>query len=106
MGRQEENVGFICAHCGLAVAPLAGGGYRNHCPRCLHSRHVDRVPGDRAEVCGGLMAPVGLTFRGGKGWQIVHRCRACGVTRPNRSARGAVQPDDLDALARLPAWQG
>lgn len=47
------------------------------------------------------MAPVGLRFRAGKGWQVVHRCLCCDVVRPNRIAVDAAQPDDVDAVARL-----
>jgi hypothetical protein len=36
-----------------------------------------------------------------KGWQLVHRCRACGVERRNRAALDSLQPDDLDALIVL-----
>lgn len=106
MARKTENEGFLCAHCGQPVLPLSNGSYRNHCPRCLHSVHVDRIPGDRASRCGGLMAPVGLRFSGAKGWQIVHRCKICGAIRPNRTAEFTAQPDSAEALARLPVWQG
>lgn len=47
------------------------------------------------------MEPAGLRYRSGKGWQVVHRCLRCGAARPNRVAADTVQPDDLDALARL-----
>ncbi|MEK7218066.1 MAG: RNHCP domain-containing protein, partial [Patescibacteria group bacterium] len=36
--RQEP---FTCEHCGTGVAPLPHGTSRNHCPRCLWSKHVD-----------------------------------------------------------------
>lgn len=85
------------------VVPLTNGSFRNHCPYCLHSRHVDVAPGDRAESCGGVMEPIGLRQRTGKGWQVIHRCLRCGAVRPNRVAAGTVQPDDPDALARLAA---
>jgi len=42
------NDAFVCAVCGFQVPPVTEGGYRNHCPRCLHSLHVDESPGDRA----------------------------------------------------------
>lgn len=83
------------------AVPLTNGGFRNHCPCCLHSRHVDVTPGDRAEPCGGLMEPAGLRYRSGKGWQVLHRCLRCGAVRPNRVAADTVQPDDPAALARL-----
>lgn len=83
------------------MAPLTNGSYRNHCPSCLYSKHVDIVPGDRAAACGGLMAPVGLDYRPGKGHVLVHRCMRCGAVRRNRIAVDAEQPDDLDAILRV-----
>lgn len=95
------NQPFDCQVCGANVPPLAGGGYRNHCPYCLHSLHVDVNPGDRASDCGGVLEPVGVES-GKKGWVIVHRCRRCGEVRRNKAALAdPVQPDDLDALARV-----
>ena len=83
------------------MAPLNNGSYRNHCPACLYSKHVDADPGDRAAGCGGLMRPVELTYRAGKGQVLVHRCERCGHRRPNRVAIDCEQPDDLDALLRV-----
>jgi hypothetical protein len=93
IGRKDENVGFACANCGAAVAPLQNGSYRNHCPFCLYSRHVDGRPGDRTSLCRGLMQPVGVDFRSGKGLMVEHRCVYCGLVRSNR-----VAPDDTDAV--------
>jgi RNHCP domain-containing protein len=84
------------------VPPLTNGSYRNHCPRCLYSRHVDEVPGDRASGCGGLMRPVALRVGTAKGMQLVHRCERCGARRVNRVARDTDAPDDLAAVLRLP----
>jgi RNHCP domain len=78
--------------------PLSNGGYRNHCPACLWSKHVDVRPGDRAATCRGLMRPVRIESRGGKGLAVVHRCEACGFTRPNRIADDPGQGDDVDAI--------
>jgi DNA-directed RNA polymerase subunit RPC12/RpoP len=98
------NQGFTCAHCGAAVPPLANGSYRNHCPACLHSVHVDVNPGDRASDCGGLLVPVGAELTGHKGWVVVHRCDRCGAVRRNKAALDdPLQPDDLEALAALSA---
>jgi hypothetical protein len=83
------------------VRPLVNGSYRNHCPACLWSRHVDVLPGDRAADCGGLMEPIGVEHRHGKGMVIVHRCQRCGVTRPNRVAVDRVQGDGIDSIAAL-----
>lgn len=100
MGRGHENAGFVCEHCGREVTPVTDGSYRNHCPFCLYSKHVDVRPGDRASVCGGLMKPVGIK-RSKKGFQIIHRCLRCRALRVNRIAEHTDQPDDLDAIVRL-----
>jgi len=93
-----RNEGFVCEHCGAEVPP-APSGYRNHCNRCLHSKHVDLWPGDHKEACGGLMRPIELETRAGKGYVIVHRCVRCG-----RRVRNKAAPDDdpeaIIALAR------
>ena len=101
MARDDENRGFSCISCGAAVEPLSNGSYRNHCPVCLCSVHVDVRPGDRASSCAGLMLPVALVHSGNKGWQVVHRCERCGVRATNRIAEATVQPDDVSAVARL-----
>jgi hypothetical protein len=47
------------------------------------------------------MEPIGLRYRPGKGYQIVHRCLSCGEERVNKVAAGTAQPDDIGALMRL-----
>jgi hypothetical protein len=101
MAREDENRGFHCMNCGAAVRPLTNGSYRNHCPACLCSLHVDLQPGDRASDCRGLMRPVGLVYRRKKGWQIVHRCERCGTQGVNRLAADTLQPDNPRAVAAL-----
>ena len=101
MARQDENRGFICMACGADVSALTNGSYRNHCPVCLCSVHVDVRPGDRANSCHGVMRPVGLVYRRKKGWQILHRCERCGAQGANRIAEGTAQPDDVRAVALL-----
>ena len=103
MSRKTENTGFTCENCGQAVFPLNNGSYRNHCPFCLFSRHVDKAPGDRREACGGLMKPVGIRYKSGKGYQIIHRCLKCGAEKANKAAVNTIQPDDIEALARIMA---
>ena len=100
MGRAETNVGFCCVECGTPVRPLTNGSYRNHCPFCLTSVHVDDVPGDRASTCRGVMDAVDIE-RSRKGWQIVHRCRRCGAIKRNRVAENTDQSDDVDLMIRL-----
>jgi rubrerythrin len=76
---------FVCEKCG---AHIKGNGYTNHCPHCLYSKHVDKIPGDRAENCGGLMEPIGAELKNGA-WVIIHRCQKCGFVRKNK-----VGPED------------
>jgi len=101
MARRDENTGFTCAYCGKKVLALTNGSYRNHCPACLYSLHVDEMPGDRASNCRGLMEPVGVKFHSNKGLQLVHQCTKCGDVAVCRSATDTVQPDDVSALCRL-----
>jgi hypothetical protein len=88
--RNIEN--FTCTKCGTSVT---GDGYTNHCPSCLYSKHVDINPGDRAESCGGMMAPVGLEQKGAE-WMIVHHCEKCSAQR-----RCKTRPEDMEAVLKL-----
>ncbi|MGI5259155.1 RNHCP domain-containing protein [Streptomyces angustmyceticus] len=101
MSRTTENTGFTCGKCGEAVAPLVNGSYRNHCPHCLHSLHVDLSPGDRANDCRALMRPVAVEHHSAKGYMIVHRCTGCGTRNRNRMADDPHQGDDLDTVLAL-----
>jgi DNA-directed RNA polymerase subunit RPC12/RpoP len=101
VSRKTENTGFICIQCGAEVLPLTNGSYRNHCPICLYSVHVDNLPGDRANMCFGLLKPIGVRYNGKKGWQVIHRCQKCGVTKVNRTATDTVQPDDYNEINKL-----
>lgn len=104
---RDANQPFTCVVCGASVVPLAGGSYRNHCPVCLHSLHVDVNPGDRASDCGGILEPVAVEHSGKKGWVVVHRCRRCGEVRRNRAALDdPAQPDDFELIVALSAGQG
>lgn len=101
---QGTNNAFVCEHCGAQVQPLRNGSVRNHCPECLHSKHVDVLPGDRASTCLGVMVPAGVEQNGKKGWVIVHQCRTCGFTGRNRAALDDPdQPDDWDVLIAISA---
>lgn len=85
---------FTCEHCGARVK---GSGYTNHCPKCLWSKHVDKEPGDRKEVCGGMMEPVALEGSSPE-YRIVHHCVRCGATR-RISADPADHKEALLAIA-------
>jgi hypothetical protein len=104
--RDDEAAGFRCIHCRQYVSTirlLSGVDNRNHCPYCLHSRHLDwQRAGDRLAACKGSMQPVGLTFKqitkryGAAHGElmIVHRCAECGKISINRIAAD----DDSEAI--------
>lgn len=100
MGKRE-NTGFVCEHCSHMVIPVTNGSYRNHCPFCLYSKHLDIEPGDRHCTCNGLMKPTGIQYHTKKGFQIVHECLECGFRTVNKVAEFTVQPDDIDELIKL-----
>lgn len=101
MARNLENTGFTCTHCNEEILPVTNGRYRNHCPFCLYSVHLDNIPGDRASSCRGLMKPLHLTHKSKKGWQIVHICLQCSVKKACRVAEDTVQSDSYEVLALL-----
>lgn len=80
---------FICERCGMNVDDR---GYRNHCPECLISKHVDIFPGDRLAECQGLMDVADIAMEHGD-LIIVHECIVCHHRKPNRIA-----PDDDIAI--------
>lgn len=85
--RRARTEEFKCGHCKTFVGPpISGGRHRNHCPLCLYSKHVDRIPGDRAHVCRSLMEPIGAAFRRNGEQVIVHRCLRCAGVRYCRAA--------------------
>lgn len=84
--RRDEP--FDCMHCGEAVQP-GGAQVRDHCPHCLHGCHVDRVPGDRAAECGGLLVPVDFKLEGRAGVVISYTCARC-----RHNFRVRAHPDD------------
>lgn len=101
------NEGFTCRHCGIEVLPASGGFQRNHCPECLHSLHVDVVPGDRQNDCEGLMEPQEVEQAGSDQLWIHHRCLRCGAVQRVRAAVGrTTQPDSTRALRALSARSG
>jgi hypothetical protein len=85
--KQNNNDSFICANCSKAVPPAeCGTHFRNHCPFCLFSSHVDICTGDRRSGCRGLMEPIGIWAGRKKEWSLIHRCIKCGIIRTNRIA--------------------
>ena len=87
---QRKIEDFICANCG---AKVMGDGYTNHCPKCLWSRHVDINPGDRAQICSGMMEPTDLELKSGQ-YILTHKCQICGtITKCKTSVN-----DDIKTL--------
>ena len=91
--RDEE---FECEYCKKKVEKL-GYTSRDHCPYCLCSKHVDKMPGDREETCHGKLKPIQVELNNKKGYIIVYRCERCGEIRRNKAA----EDDDMDMLIKL-----
>ena len=81
----EIDEAFKCEVCGAEVLPL-GYTCRDHCPKCLCSKHVDKYPGDRAENCKGILRPTGIENNAKKGYIIIYKCDRCGEIRRNKMA--------------------
>ena len=92
----KNDNSFTCLNCGKQVDKLKYTS-RNHCPHCLHSLHVDIVPGDRANICKGIMSPISIENNAKKGYVIVHKCQKCGEIKRNKSA----EDDDFDEVLRV-----
>lgn len=93
-----NNTGFKCIYCKMDVKAIKGGGFRNHCPYCLYSLHVDlEVPGDRLSECKGLMVPVRAEINKKKGVRILHSCKSCNKQIFNRIA----DDDNWDLICEL-----
>jgi len=107
----EKN--FVCKHCGLEVkvTPFIGTNYRNHCPFCLWSTHVDwKHAQDRQAKCGEKMEPIGLTFKDEKPdkygkpvpgeLMVIHKCLSCGKISINRIAADDETGEILDLFEK------
>lgn len=92
----EIDEEFVCENCGKLVKKL-GYSCRNHCPYCLHSKHVDKNPGDRAETCHGDLEPISVEINNKKGYVIIFKCKKCGAIRKNKAA----EDDDMNLIINL-----
>ena len=81
----KNDSGFICQNCKKTVEPLIYSS-RNHCPFCLHSVHLDIMPGDRLNNCGGILEPFLTQPDLKKDWIINFKCLSCGEQVRNKSA--------------------
>ncbi len=106
----RNNQDFRCIRCKNPVATdpiLAGVNNRNHCPYCLHSKHVDLwKAGDRMAACKAAMRPIGLTIKRSRKkyarpnsgeLMLVHQCLDCGKISINRIAAD----DDGDRIMEI-----
>ncbi len=81
----EIETCFTCCKCGQIIpTSVPGSTHRNHCPKCLWSRHVDMQTGDRKSGCKSPMEPIGVSIQRNGEWSLVHRCHGCGMLRVNR----------------------
>jgi hypothetical protein len=105
-----DSQNFKCRQCGFFVTAnreLSGVNNRNHCPRCLWSRHMDlNTPGDRRADCQSRMEPIGLTCKQNQKrfgqndigeLMLIHLCTGCGKISINRIAAD----DDIEAIQSL-----
>lgn len=99
----HNNDGFICEYC-LAEVPPASVGCRNHCPKCLSSKHVDIYPGDRENPCRGRLQAIGYELDSKKGLVLRFKCHKCGVeTRNVANHEDPLSPDDYEKILALSA---
>ena len=89
----DEN--FKCENCGHEVNKLNYTA-RDHCPMCLYSKHVDIMPGDRANDCMGLMIPIGIE-KYKNTYKIIYKCSKCNQIHKNVMAND----DNYDLIIKL-----
>lgn len=90
--RDEE---FICENCGKYVEKLNITA-RDHCPFCLYSKHVDKMPGDRQNSCKGLLKPVSIEkFK--DSYKIIYECQKCHENHKNKMAFD----DDINKIIEI-----
>ena len=76
---------FICDNCKCFVEKLEYSA-RDHCPNCLYSKHVDINPGDRSNLCKGLLKPIGIE-KYKHTYKIIYKCLKCSTIHKNIMAR-------------------
>lgn len=92
----KNDESFICENCGKKVEKLNYTS-RDHCPYCLCSKHIDIMPGDRAETCHGILKPIQVLPDNKKGYVIIYKCNKCGATKKNKAA----VDDNMDLIIKL-----
>ncbi len=87
---------FICEVCGNEVNPL-GYTARDHCPKCLCSKHLDINPGDRLAGCNGILEPIAIQKAKKDSFKIIYKCNKCGQTKRNIKAND----DNMDKIIEI-----
>ncbi|WP_438272565.1 RNHCP domain-containing protein [Streptomyces uncialis] len=81
---------FPCVRCGLTVGTLdPDGAVRNHCPSCLHSRHLHDQTDDGPSDCRSRMTPISIAVLRTGAWTVIHRCTRC-----DELTSSPLSPDD------------
>lgn len=89
------NENFTCEHC-LQEVKKADSTARDHCPYCLYSKHVDIFPGDRLNLCCGLLKPISVEkFK--NTYKIIYQCEKCGESHKNIICND----DNIDKIIEL-----
>ena len=86
-GNHDSKLGYSC---------------RDHCPYCLYSKHVDKMPRDREEKCHGKLVPISIETHSKKGYMIIYKCEKCGSIRKNVMA----EDDNMDLIIKLSVNKG
>jgi len=86
---------FICENCNEKITKLNYTA-RDHCNKCLYSKHVDINPGDRNNNCKGLLKPIKIEkFK--KTYKIIYKCEKCNQIHKNIIAND----DNMDIIIEL-----
>jgi DNA-directed RNA polymerase subunit RPC12/RpoP len=93
-----KNESFCCDNCKKEITKHPSWSARNHCPFCLHSKHLDKeFPWDRLSECHWLMKPIWKDYHKNKGWMVVHECTKCWKKIPNKLA----EDDSVEVFGEL-----
>ena len=91
------NEEFTCEWCG-EINPPSKGTCRNHCRKCLCSKHVDeKFPGDRQSDCGGKLVAIDAQIHPKHEIIIIHKCEKCEKKISNKKS----EDDNLDEILRI-----
>lgn len=91
----KNDESFICENCKKTVANLIYST-RDHCPYCLYSKHLDINPGDRKNLCKGLMTPIDIE-KYKDTYKIIYKCNSCNELHKNIIA----DDDDMDEIIKI-----